>query len=316
MPGTPPSDSTAVAKVRSAGRAAASALLRLEAAETIEQAYDAWAELRVEHAAFLLRCADERRKLDEGGGFLLGAVRAAAGGGSGPAVRPEEGSALAHQDGLSAFLRETEAKLAATREALEAELASETAQYAAAFSRIREAVLQRISAVGAKVKPVVRLVLRPLAGGRTILHVARPGPDESVLLFAALNGGRAPTRYGYLFDDATDDVTREPPSLYADADESLPTGASADAEVIRPDAAALEAVIRSDRAFLPVKGHLPVPVGDELYRLLQRGPVLEVEKRDGAHFRSILAREEGERFAGHLLRLKLEGRLELELSTE
>jgi hypothetical protein len=47
--------------------------------------------------------------------------------------------------------------------------------------------------------------------------------------------------------------------------------------------------------------------------MLQRGPVMEVELADGAAFRNILSREEAERFAGHLLRLKLEGKLELEI---
>ena len=40
---------------------------------------------------------------------------------------------------------------------------------------------------------------------------------------------------------------------------------------------------------------------------------MEVEVAEGPGFRSILTREESERFAGHLLRLKLEGKLELEV---
>lgn len=289
--------------------AAASALLRLDAAETIEQAYDAWAELRVEHAAFLLRCAGERRRIDEQGGFLLGAVRAAAG----PAQAAPPPNALATtsaDDGLQAFLRETEEKLRRAREALESEVAAEAAHFDHAFDRIRAAVIERIAAVSARVKPPVRLLLRSVAGGRTILHVARPGPDEAVLLLFALNGGKAPTRYGYLFDDATDDLGREPPTLYPDE------GIANAPEALRPDAARLEEVARTAGTFLPVKGQVPVPLGDAFYRLLQRGPVLELEKRDGVQFRSLLTRDEGERFAGHLLRSKLEGRLELSLTSE
>jgi hypothetical protein len=40
---------------------------------------------------------------------------------------------------------------------------------------------------------------------------------------------------------------------------------------------------------------------------------MEAELLDGDDFRSVLAREEAERLAGHLLRIKLGGGLDLEL---
>jgi hypothetical protein len=130
-----------------AGRAAASALLRLNAAETLEQAYDAWRELRLEHAEFLGRCARERRRLLEQGGFLVGAVRAAANTGPGGA---EQQAALVPSgggDALAGFLREAEAKLQATSAALEAELAEEASHFDRAFAQIRQAVLHRLARV-------------------------------------------------------------------------------------------------------------------------------------------------------------------------
>ncbi len=312
MPDSPPPDAQLEApqRVRSAGRSAQSALLRLHAAETIEQAYDAWAELRVEHAAFLVHCGEERRRLEEQGGFLLGAVRAAAeGGASAPTWEAADGAdvlAKAGADPLAAFLTDAEEKLAARRQALETELARERAHYDEAFLQIRAAAKARIALVAQKVRPTLRLILRPLSGGKTILHAERPEPDEAVLLLHALSAGRAPTRYGYLFDDATDDLTREPPPLYPDE--------GVGPEGLRPDARGLREVCEREGDFLPVKGFIPVWVGDAFYRLLQRGPVLEVELQDGATFRNVLAREEGERLAGHLLRLKLQGVLEVELT--
>jgi hypothetical protein len=291
-----------------AGRAAASALLRLNAAETLEQAYDAWRELRLEHAEFLVRCTRERQRLTEQGGFLVGAVRAAAK--TGPPGQQEPAALVRSggDDALAGFLREAEAKLTATSTALEAELAEEASHFDRAFADIRTAVLHRLATVAEKVRPRVRLVLRSVGSGRTLLHVERPGGDEAVLLLHALTG-RAPTRYGFLFDDSVDDLSLPPPPLYPEE--------GVEAAAVHADAQTLGALCRREGDFLPVKGHIPVwtggPPDGAFYRLLQRGPVLEVELQEGTGFRSVLSREEGERFAGHLLRLKLDGKLDLDL---
>jgi hypothetical protein len=76
--------------------------------------------------------------------------------------------------------------------------------------------------------------------------------------------------------------------------------------------------VRAPGEVLPIKGFLPLFVprpegGEHFFRLLQRGPVMEVEVAEGEVFRNILSREEAERFAGHLLRLKLEEKIELEI---
>ncbi|NVJ03009.1 hypothetical protein HV824_33535, partial [Myxococcus sp. AM009] len=76
--------------------------------------------------------------------------------------------------------------------------------------------------------------------------------------------------------------------------------------------------VRGAGEVAPLKGFLPLFVprpsgGEDFFRLLQRGVVLEVEVSDGTAFRNVLSREESERFAGHLLRLKLEGRIGLDI---
>jgi len=66
---------------------------------------------------------------------------------------------------------------------------------------------------------------------------------------------------------------------------------------------------------LPLKGMLPMRL-PLMIRLLERGPVMEAELADGTSFRNLLSREEAEKIAGHLLKMKLEGWLQLELLAE
>jgi hypothetical protein len=73
------------------------------------------------------------------------------------------------------------------------------------------------------------------------------------------------------------------------------------------------------RDALPVKGIIPffLPRAGgpaSLLRLVERGPVMEVELADGEGWRNLLAADEAEALAGWLIKLKLEGRVELELS--
>src|SRR5439155_9617369 len=131
---------------------------------------------------------------------------------------------------------------------------------------------------------------------------ARVKADESVMLLFLFNGKIA-SRHGFLFDDSTDDAQKAPQPLYAE---------EGNAEE-RP--ADLPARLKSFGEVLPVKGFIPVPMGSELFRLLSRGPVMEVELASGAAFRNVLAKDEAERFAGYLLKLKLEGKIELEVET-
>jgi hypothetical protein len=155
----------------------------------------------------------------------------------------------------------------------------------------------------------LRLLLRKVGATRAVLHVERVSGDTPLLLLYLFTG-RIPSRHGFLFDDSTDDVSLPPAPLYAEEGVAP--------HEVRPEALALEARLRSPGEVLPVKGFLPVFVprpggGEDFFRLLQRGPVMEVEVAEGGAFRAILSREESERFAGHLLRLNLQGQIVLEV---
>ncbi|MCP3141121.1 hypothetical protein [Pyxidicoccus xibeiensis] len=284
------------------------ALARLRALETLEAGYEAWLELKVDHAASRARLREERERLSQQGSFLLGAVRAA---GLVPpsATEPPAPGLVPTAASATDFVRDAEAKLATAREALAQREAESEARYAEAFAELRATLKDRVRRHLAASRPRLTLLLRRVGAERSILHVERLSGDAPVLLCFLLSG-RIPSRHGFLLDDSTEDVALPPAPLYAD--EGV---APAD---VRPDAAGLEARVRGAGEVVPLKGFLPVFVpraagGEDFFRLLQRGAVLEVEVADGAAFRNVLTREESERFAGHLLRLKLEGRIDLEL---
>ncbi|HLL53085.1 MAG TPA: hypothetical protein VK447_06030 [Myxococcaceae bacterium] len=282
-----------------------SLLARLRRMETLEALYQAWLELRVEHAATRARFATERQRLEQQGSFVVGAVRAA-----GTPPKPAEAGegALVPQAGLDDFLHEAEQKLQATKRALEESAAREEARFGEALAEARGLIVAQVKRFLGQVRPKLRLLLRPAGASRFILHAERVRPDDAVLLLYVLTE-RIPSRYDFLFDDSTDDVTLAPPPLYPDED-------VAPSEV-RPGGQALERRLRAMAQVLPVKGFVPVwvprPGGEDFFRLRERGPVMEAELLDGDDFRSVLAREEAERLAGHLLRIKLSGKLDLEL---
>jgi hypothetical protein len=272
--------------------------------ETLEALYQAWAELRLERAAVFSLLAAERARVAYQGSFLVGAVRVAAGT---PEPPPEERALV--QQGLDGILKEAEAKLAGAREELEKRAGEEAAGFERAFQTLREQIAERARRYLEKSRPRLELLLRPAGAVRTILHVARVAGDAAVLLLYLLSG-KIPSRYDFLFDDSTEDLALPPASLYAD--EGVTPAET------RPDGQRLLERILAKGDVLPAKGFLPVLVpkpegGQDFFRLIQRGPVMEAELWDGQAFRSVLSREEGERFAGQLLRFKLEGKIELEL---
>jgi len=280
------------------------ALERARSLETLEAAYDAWLELRLAHGAARLRFQDERERLSQQGSFLVGAVRAA-----GLELPGPDAAALVPLQAQGRdFLRETE-EIARAREALDTEAAASEAHFQEAFQELRGLLKERVGRYLATTPPRLRLLLRKVGATRVILHVERVRGDEAVLLLE-LFVGRLPSRHGFLFDDSTEDVGLPPAPLYAE--EGVAAGD------IRPDAQDLAARVRAPGEVLPAKGFLPVFVprpegGEDFFRLLQRGPVMEVEVAEGQGFRNVLSREESERFAGYLLRLKLQGKLELEV---
>jgi hypothetical protein len=262
--------------------------------QDIESAYEAWQELREHHRAALARLNDERRKLSDQGDFVVGAVRAARGDGA-----PD---ALAMPGELDAFLGDAAKKLEAAKRELDVAAEASAKKWEATFAEVRAEVRARVDRTLAHVKPKVRLRLRTLAGDRRILHVDRVSPDEAVLLCRVFTG-RLPSRYGFLFDDTTDDLAAAAPTLYAE---------EGNAEV-RPEAYVVAALLDAPGEVLPLKAMLVLKAQSTLVRLIERGPVMEAEVADGAAFRNVLSREEAERIAGHLLKLKLDGLINLEL---
>lgn len=273
----------------------AHALARVQL-ETLEGAYAAWGELLEAHRQARRRWAEERARLDEQGSLLLGAVKAASGPASGAPGLVKAGE-------LDGFLREATQKLETSKQELEARIRAADDAFASELARLRSGLIERVSRQAAQVRPHFRLAVRVLGGDRRILHAHRLGGDEAVIALFVLTG-RVPSRHGYLFDDATDDVLAAPPSLYADEGNTE----------LRPTGPALVAQLDARQDVWPVKGALPMKLPDGTWvRWGARGAVLEAEVLDGDAFRNVLLRDEAERITGVLLAQKLAGRLELEL---
>ncbi|MBE2249234.1 MAG: hypothetical protein IAE78_06745 [Myxococcus sp.] len=262
--------------------------------ETIEAAYAAWDELRAEAASLERSFADERRRLEQQGELLLGAVRAVA-----PGAGPE---ALARRSGLEALGAEAERGLEAARAELDRRADLARSAIAEALEHVIETVTARVARQAAQARPLVELMVRVMPGDQRILHLRRPTPDAAVTLLFATSG-RVPTRYGYLFDDSTDEALLAPPVLYPDEGVSDR----------RPKPAQLAALLSARAERWPVKGMVPMLLGSGLMRWLERGAVMEAEVADGDGFRNLLTRHEAEQLTGALLALKLDGRIELEL---
>jgi len=273
-------------------------LSRRRGLETIEAAYEALTELRLEHQTRWALSAAELRRIDEQGSLVLGAVRSA------HTANPAPSSSAA---GLEGFLSDSRAKLEALRAALTARDVAALAAFERHHAELTAELRARIERqASVPTKPVVRVMLRAMPGGRRILHAERLTGDDAVVVFFALTG-RVPSRYGFLFDDSTDDVSAPPPWLYPDEGVSP--------EQTRPRPAELRALLDSRESVWPAKGMLPVtlPGDGRLARWLQRGAVMEAEIAEPDGFRNLLSQDEAERMLSVLLSLKLAGRLEVEL---
>lgn len=275
----------------------AQALSRARSVETLEVAYAAWAELQEAHRAAKKRWAQERQRLNEQGTLLLGAVKAAG-------VSPEPSDAgLAKTSPLDDFLGDAKQKWAAAQLELEEQARTAEQAFISELAKLRAALRDRIGRQAAAVPPVFKLMIRVLAGDRRILHAHRLGADESVIALFALTG-RIPSRYGFLFDDSTDDALSAPPMLYPDEEVSE----------LRPGTGALAVLLQERPEVWPVKAMLPMTLPDGTWlRFISRGAVLEAEVQDGEGFRNVLSHGEAERITGLLLSHKLAGRVELEL---
>jgi hypothetical protein len=275
---------------------------RAESLETLHAAYAAWNELREVRAAEALASAAERRRLDEQGAFLLGAVRSA----TDPSAEAEGeagDSALARASDAQAFLSEAESKLGGARAHLAERERQHGLAHARAEARLVEVILGRVKRPGPK--PALVLRLRTLSQGRVILHLDRLRGDDPVKLFFLLTG-LVPTHENFLDDESTDDLHAGPLHFYR--------GEGVADERLRPTAPQLKAMLSSMSSVAPVRAALPFldPAG-RLWRFVPRGPVLELELAEGDGFRNLLTRLEGEEGAGVLLKLRLAGQVDLTL---
>jgi hypothetical protein len=281
-------------------------LSRLSSAQTLEGAYHAWDELRLERVLALDRFTAEGRRLGEQAGFWVGAARAAV---DSNVSAGDAGQSLTQAPPLQRAAAEAESKLKAAAAAIEAQARKTDAEFAEAEVHVRAEIRARVQRYAASARPVLSLRRHPAGASRTILHVGRVSPDESVVLMYLMSG-KLPTRYGFLFDDSTEDAALPPTWLYNE--EGVRSH-----ETRLPPRPLAERLLGMQQ-FAPVKGFLPLFIharGGEpvLHRLLERGAVMEVEISDGGEFRNALSQEEAERVAGALLRLQVEGKLKLEL---
>ena len=267
--------------------AARSAVALVQSVETLEPGFTAWEELRSEQRRALQAIDEELRRIDEQGTLLLGAVRSA--------LETQAHDSLA--TGAEQTLAAARAELTRQRQLAEAAVqeASET---------IRSHLLGRVARRAGLSSPKVRLMVRMLPDGRRILHLERPSPDDAVVLMHVLSG-RIPSRFGYLFDDSTDDLARSTPLFFAEE------GAEGE---MRPPADVFQRQLDALFSVWPVKAVVPQFVDGLLVVWRSRGAVLEAELAEGPHFRNLLTEAEAERIVGRLFALKIEGRLDLELA--
>lgn len=278
--------------------------------DTLEATYHAWLELKLQYGAFRAAAVEQKRKLEEHGNFILGAVRAAR------TLPPEKGGASAQSlmksDVVGSFIQKAEAELKQGRDELDRRLQQAESEHIEKLAAIKAHLRGQVERFAEKVRPNIVIRRRKLANGSVILHLDRLSPDESVLAMYIFTM-KLPTRHGFLLDDSTDDASLPPPQLYPDE--------GVLASRVRPSPAELRDLIVAGRDFVPVKAMLPLLInaeqgGVDVVRFLMRGAVLEGEILEGDAFRNMLTQDEAERVVGALIRSKLAERIELEVLAE
>ena len=283
--------------------------------ESLEALYRAWLQHRLEHAQAQARRARERDQLDTRAAYLVKTVAVAR---TLPDVAaptppkkkrggPRAADALAVEDPLAKFHARADAELARARKALAAREKREEAEAARVDRRIRKVLHARADAHLRIHKPRVALTVHPVGPAHALVEVASPSDEDAVLLLRLLRQA-LPTRWGFLGDDAVDDLARGPAHFYAD--EGL-------AELWPPDADAEDAVLFADGVFLPVRGQLPFALPDRAFprfKLVNHGRTAQIEaRREGEPYAHLVRREDCELLSGYLLRLELSGHVSLAL---
>lgn len=281
--------------------------------ESLEALYAAWLEFRLARATARAAIAREREQLDVKAAYLLKTVEAARELPDAPrpkkgrAKSKPKGKALAELDPLAKFHAEAKAELERARKALGAREEAEEADAAKVEARVRKALLHRADQHLAIHKPKVALTVHPVGKDQTLLEVAGLGDEDAALLMRVLHA-RLPTRWGFFSDDAVQDLARGPAKLYPDEGVT---------ELFPADAEAEDAILFGKGDFLPVRMQIPFALPKKpfpRFRLVHHGPVAQVEsRREGQPWSHLVPREDSELLSGYLLRLKLAGKLDLDL---
>ena len=291
------------------------ALVRVRAAQTLVDLYDAWLRLRLARAASAAERAREAERLEVQARYLLKSVESARtiqpASPAAPAKKGGRkaagGKAPAKADPYAAFLASAESELATARQTLQERSEHEERLFQREIEGVQARIKERVEATLVHGLPVVEAHLQPVGQDRALFHLRQPGSDEALLLGYVLSG-KLPTRHDAFFDDSVDDLARPPARFYEE------DGASA-----RPATADDEDALTADpaREFVPVKGMIAFRLPDRdfpRFRLINRGPLAQIEAREGpGAYEQLLARESAELLSGYLIRLKVEGRLQLTL---
>ncbi|MDF1563021.1 MAG: hypothetical protein P1V51_08250 [Deltaproteobacteria bacterium] len=264
----------------------------------------AYAELtaaRTHHAAFLLEREAREAALGRKSHHVQGALEAAkaflAGAGEGEAAAS-----------LPVPAEDFRAELQQGREAFEAWAREETGRLEAAIEAASAEVTARVERWLEHFRPHLRLEVAAIGKERSVVHLPTPRGDEAVLLCALLTG-KPPLTYDFLLDDAVDHLGQ--PSALAAA------GAGIDLSALREGSADDEDAIAhgSEATLLPIRRHLPLTdpiLGWPRFRLMLRGPVLELESREAdTGYTHLLPAAHAERFTGYLVALQAKGKLEV-----
>lgn len=272
-------------------------------AETLAEAYDALEAVVRAEAGFAARLADERSRLEDESGYLLGSL--------GAAQRFLSGDA--EHGGLEAAVAEGRESMESAREGLEAWAAEEGARIAAAHEEAEAQVAERAEAYAAHRVPELSVKVARVAGGRRVVHLDRPTRDDAVILCALL-AGRPPSRHDFLEDDAVDVV--DGPVHLAVRTAGIDPAAVAEGGAEAEDALATDPGHR----LLPIRAHLPVRLPDVEWprmRFVLRGRIVELESRhEGEPYAPLVPTADAELLTGYLVSLKIRGLVAVDLEVE
>jgi len=284
--------------------------------ESLEALYAAWLDVRLQNAQAASALAKAHELLDTRAAYLLKTVEAARSLPAEPGARKpktkakstkKKSKALVEEDPLAKFHEQARDELERARKELTTRQKQQEKDAAATEARVRKALLARADQHLALHKPSVKLTAHPVGKDHVLLQLGPIGEEDAVLLLRLLSE-KLPTRWGFYGDDAIEDLQRGQAQLYRDEGVTEPW--PADAESF--DAAAFA---RGD--FVPFRGNLAFALagaGFPRFRFVQRGPVGQVEaRRKGEPYEHLLRREDAELLSGYLLRLKLAGKIELQL---